>query len=250
MDDVIPIMSEGSLFRRNTVTDKYDKVYILQKNFITDDIGKKYKEGYLRNGYVIYDDTFKRRESSLPGNEDKYTRIKTWNNYSIDYKVFEQKQNEYISNPDIDIWIGSGYIDVSYSEIYNPPSYQDVATNSAASAGGSSMSSFNPASPNSNDPAIANNIKSITENIQRLQDQINFLTIFLKDKSELPQRISALRKTIDDLKSQLSYYSNMGGGSQSGGNSDGGGEVTTMSTTTRVEIDEYDVRYVYFVNAP
>jgi len=257
--DIIPIkMSDGSLFKRNVftdpldnqkkyiITDQHDKVFILPKNYITDDDNQLYKTGYFPNNSVIYEFTMKERNMYNSSEElDKKKKMGVINKWKddvtlrINYLYFANNQNDYISpENNIDIWIGSGYIDLSRNVIENPPT---IIKGTAGTRGGSTTysSSF---SLDPSDKNIAKEMQKKLDAMQDLQNDLTTLRVSLKDKSDVDKKINELQSDINDLKKKLASYKDK----KSLKNSKSSNTFGTEGTPD-IEINENDVRFVYSV---
>lgn len=208
LSDVVPVkMSDGSLFKRTTITDPRDNVYLLPPNLLDH---PDYKNGYFPDNLQIYDITINVNDL---GSNPIINSMKKWayssNNTNLlqtlvnkrTYQEFANEIDKDILPGTYDIWIGSGYIDISYNLIPKPSS------NSAGTADSRRTTVTNSFSFNT-DPIIAQNMMNQTNTIQKLENDIQFLINFLRDKTNLPQKINEAQDTLNNLRSQLASYSN------------------------------------------
>jgi hypothetical protein len=244
LSDIVPVKmrdADGSLFKRTTVTDPHDRVFILPRNLLIDVPSNdpayvhKYKDGVFKDNDVIYDFTIK--VSDVP-NDNRISDMNKWMDpmNEITYIDFAKNQNKYIS-PDypLDIWIGSGDIDLSYNYFPAPP----IETK----GGKSNKKTVNKFGFSFNkDPIIANYITNLTKLIEKLQKDIEFKINTLNDKSKLPEHIIAAQKNIQTLRSTLEPYLKRSIFQFSHSSSTTGSEGTEGTT-----IHQDRARYVYTV---
>ena len=232
--DVVPLIKDGSLYKRTTVTDPYDRVFILPHNLLID-VDKYKTDKVFYDGDIIYDFTIK--ISNVP-NDNRISNMNKWIDPTneIDYIYFAKNQNKYISpdNP-VDIWIGSGDIDLSYN-YFPAPDIEIKGTKSKKRTVNTRGFSIN------TDPIVAKYITNLTNLIENLQKDIQFKISILNNKSNLPQHIIAAQNNIRMLQYILAPYLK-GDVFKLNYNSYSTGTDGTPGTTT----NESTARYVYTV---
>lgn len=209
LDGVVPVIKDGSLYKRKTVTDPHDNVYLLPYDFLSKIKNTDYTNGYFQDDQLIYDILISPVEVAQEKTDNAKiinAMIKWWESESlgstvmkINYKTFANKINTYIYPKDkFDIWLGSGRIDLSYNYFTGSGSNPTIQ--------GSSITIGNKKYTFGANVDVNTVIQMITRirSIQNIEKDLTYLNNFITDsKLSFKTHLEEATKTSNRLNTDL-----------------------------------------------